>query len=202
MQQELKSELTKQLIIDQAFQLFYENGFKTTSVEKVMQATSLTKGAFYHHYKSKKELALAVISAKIERQVYEAMVLPLYENGVALSVLEQTFVTRMKSFSLYEKTNGCVLNNLINEIGGYETAYQDALKGIIEDWKTALIALIERGKAEGNIHDLVSSSATAVYLISSFEGIRGIRKLYTDDHIVDEYLLGLSSYISHLSTGA
>ncbi|WP_253256059.1 TetR/AcrR family transcriptional regulator [Formosa algae] len=54
MQQDLKSELTKQLIIDKAFTLFYENGFKTTSIDKIMKETTLSKGAFYHHYKSKK----------------------------------------------------------------------------------------------------------------------------------------------------
>jgi len=54
MQQELKSELTKQTILNESFKLFYENGFKTTSVDKIMKATKLTKGAFYHHYKNKK----------------------------------------------------------------------------------------------------------------------------------------------------
>ncbi|WP_432672962.1 TetR/AcrR family transcriptional regulator [Flavobacterium sp. SM2513] len=199
MQQELKSELTKQLIVDQAFHLFYENGFKTTSIDTIMNATSLTKGAFYHHYKSKKELALAVISSKIQNRVHEAMVLPLYEIGDALTLLEHTFLTRMKSFSRYEKKHGCAMNNLINEIGDYEAAYQEALKNIIETWKKALVLLINRGKAEGSIQCDISSTAVAVYLISAFEGIRGIGKLYTDDAIIDDYLLGLSYYIKQLS---
>lgn len=199
MQQELKSELTKQLIEDCAFQLFYENGFKTTSIDTIMKLTSLTKGAFYHHYKSKRELAIAVIGSKLQKRVHEAMILPLYEEGEALQLLESTFLTRMNSFSIYEKKHGCAMNNMINEIGDYETAYQVALKNIIESWKDALVLLLERGKVEGTIHHEVSSSAVAVYLISAFEGIRGIRKLYDDDIIIDDYLSGLSSYIRQLS---
>lgn len=200
MKQELKSELSKQLIIDQAFQLFYENGFKTTSIETIMKTTSLTKGAFYHHYKNKKELALAVISSKLQNRVYEAMILPLYENGDVLVLLEDTFLKRMKSFSFYDKKHGCPMNNMINEIATFESAYQEALKNVIENWKQALITLINRGKEENRIQPHLSSSAIAVYLISAFEGIRGIRKLYDDDIIIDDYLLGLSDYINHLST--
>ncbi|WP_299782378.1 TetR/AcrR family transcriptional regulator [uncultured Formosa sp.] len=198
MQQDLKSELTKQLIIDKAFNLFYKNGFKTTSIDKIMKETSLSKGAFYHHYKSKKELGLEVIGLKVKRRVLDSMVTPLYENGNALHILEHVFLERLKSFNIYEKQHGCPMNNLINEIGDDETNYQLALKSIIETWKTALIELIERGKKEETINNEISSSAVAIYLISAFEGIRGIRKLYNDDVILDNYLEGLSLYIKQL----
>ncbi|MBP1841502.1 TetR/AcrR family transcriptional regulator [Formosa algae] len=198
MQQDLKSELTKQLIIDKAFTLFYENGFKTTSIDKIMKETTLSKGAFYHHYKSKKALGLEVISLKVQKRVLDGMVYPLEETGDALDILEHIFITRLKSFKIYEKEHGCPMNNLINEIGDHELAYQLALKQIIETWKSALIKLIERGKREHTIKPNVSSAAVAVYLISAFEGIRGIRKLYKDDTILEEYVSGLSLYLKQL----
>ncbi|MCM4172767.1 TetR/AcrR family transcriptional regulator [Arenibacter sp. TNZ] len=198
MQQELKSELTKQIIIDKAFNLFYENGFKTTSIDRIMNATNLTKGAFYHHYKNKKELGLEVIALKLQKRVYDSMILPLYETGDALKILETTFLERIKSFPVYDKQHGCPMNNFINEIGDFETAYQTALKNIIENWKSALATLIERGQDEKSINSNISSQAVAVYLISAFEGIRGIRKLYDNDLILDEYIIGLSVYLKQL----
>jgi len=198
MQQELKSELTKQNILNESFKLFYENGFKTTSVDKIMKATKLTKGAFYHHYKNKKELGLAVISLKLEKRVCEGMILPLYKTGNPLEILEDTFVERLKSFPVYDKQHGCPMNNFINEIGDLEIAYQMALRSIIEEWKTALINLIDRGKTEKTINENISSTAVAVYLISAFEGIRGIRKLYDNDAILDEYIVGLSLYLKQI----
>ena len=90
------------------------------------------------------------------------------------------------------------MNNFINEIGDYEVVYQTALKKIIENWKAELVTLIERGQRENSINKNISSHAVAVYLISAFEGIRGIRKLYQDDLILDEYLTGLSLYLQQL----
>lgn len=198
MQQDQKSELTKQVILNESFKLFYENGFKTTSVDKIMKATNLSKGAFYHHYKNKKELGLAVISLKLQKRVFDGMITPLYKSGDAVEILKTTFLDRLKSFPTYYKQHGCPMNNFINEIGDMEIAYQAALKKIIEDWKAALIRLIDRGKMEGSIKATVNSHAAAVYLISAFEGIRGIRKLYDDDTILDEYVSGLSLYLDQI----
>ena len=74
MQQELKSHFTKLLIIYKAFNLFYEHGFKTTSIDKIMKETALSKGAFYHYYKSKKELGLEVIQLKVQKRVVDGIV--------------------------------------------------------------------------------------------------------------------------------
>lgn len=200
MQQELKSEMTKQRIVHEAFKLFYENGFKSTSINDVMKATKMTKGAFYHHYKNKEQLALEVIKLKIQKRVYDGMIVPLNEEGNAIEILEITFVNRIKSFPIYDKSNGCPMNNFINEIGNYEKSYQLALKSIIEKWKSALIALIEKGKVEGSIKESINSEAVATFLISAFEGIRGIRKLYNDDQIINEYIKGISNYLQYIKT--
>ncbi len=198
MQQDLKSTITKQLIIDTAFSLFYENGFKTTSIDKIMKATTMSKGAFYHHYKNKKELGLEVISLKVQKRVVDGMILPLAEKGNAFEILEQVFIKRLKDFPFYDKQHGCPMNNLINEIGDDESAYQSALKCIIEKWKNALVKLIERGKKEKTIKSDISSKAVAIYLISAFEGIRGIRKLYSTDSILNDYISGLSIYLAQI----
>jgi len=198
MRQELKSEHSRQVIVDQAFKLFYKQGFKMTSIDMIMRSTNLTKGAFYHHYRNKKELGLEVIAMRVRQRVYESMILPLFDSGDTLMILETIFLERLKSFSFYEKQHGCPLNNLINEIGNWETVYQKALKGVVEEWKSALVSLLERGKRENRIKDGISSKAMAVYLICGFEGIRGIRKLYEDDVILEEYLSGLAVFFDQL----
>ena len=200
MQQELKSEITKQHIVHEAYQLFYEKGFKSTSINEVMKAAKMSKGAFYHHYKSKQQLGIEVIELKIQKRVYEGMITPLLEEGNAMKILESTFLNRIKSFPAYDKKHGCPMNNFINEIGNEEKAYQSALKNIIEKWQQALVSLIERGKIQAEIKKDTPSEAVAMYLISAYEGIRGIRKLYDNDIVLDQYLTGLSKYLEQLKS--
>lgn len=198
MDQELKSELTKQQIEDNAFDLFYENGFKSTSVNDVMKRAKMSKGAFYHHYKNKKELGLKIIEKKIQERVFKGMIEPLKKQGNPIEILEDTFFKRINSFPDFEKKLGCPMNNFINEIGNYENCYQNALRNIIEQWKQEIVYLIERGKKDKYIKSEISSHNTAIYLISAFEGIRGIRKLYNTDEVLDSYLLALKEYLFQL----
>ena len=90
------------------------------------------------------------------------------------------------------------MSNLINEISDSEVAYQLALKKIIEEWKLALIQLLEKAKGDNLIASEVNTSSVAFFLISAFEGVRGIRKLYNNDIVLESYLLAVERYIDLL----
>lgn len=198
MEQHIKSNLTITSILNHANKLIYENGFKATSIDRVMHDSQLTKGAFYHHFKNKKELGLAVINTKIENKLEEAMITPLNQPGNPFEIIKTTFINRIKSFTAYDKKHGCPLNNLINEIGDVDESYRKSLQNIIEKWTTALSALIKRGQNENVLKKNIDPNATAVYLISSYEGIRGIRKIYNDDIQLNNYIKAYTAYIDNL----
>ncbi|MFO7720179.1 MAG: TetR/AcrR family transcriptional regulator, partial [Gillisia sp.] len=118
MEQELKTEATRNLITETAFQQFYKNGFKATSINEIMKAAGLSKGAFYHNFKNKDDLGVLVVKAELNTRIYEAMISPLYTEGKAKPILKNTFLNKFKAFTNDEKLMGCPVNNLINEIGG------------------------------------------------------------------------------------
>ncbi len=55
-------EGTVHLIMDAAFRLFMEKGYENTSVQDIIGSLGgLSKGAIYHHFKSKEEILAAVV---------------------------------------------------------------------------------------------------------------------------------------------
>ena len=58
---------TRENLLDAAQALIFERGFSATSVDKVIARAGVTKGAFFHHFKSKAELGRAVIERHAER---------------------------------------------------------------------------------------------------------------------------------------
>src|SRR6516164_5524903 len=62
-------------LLDAAMQVIRAQGYAATTVDDICRATGLTKGAFFHHFKSKEDLALAAaahFSATAERVFGEA----------------------------------------------------------------------------------------------------------------------------------
>jgi Transcriptional regulator len=53
-------EQTKQKIIDTALVLFEEKGFNDTTVQDIIDKMQMSKGAIYHHFRSKDDIVLAV----------------------------------------------------------------------------------------------------------------------------------------------
>ncbi|MFI4934031.1 MAG: TetR/AcrR family transcriptional regulator [Caulobacterales bacterium] len=47
-------------LIDCAQKLFLEKGYERTTINDVIEATSLSKGAFYHHFRAKEDLLEAI----------------------------------------------------------------------------------------------------------------------------------------------
>ena len=47
-------------LIDCAQRLFLAQGYEKTTINEVIAATGLSKGAFYHHFRSKEDLLAAV----------------------------------------------------------------------------------------------------------------------------------------------
>jgi len=66
---------SKQYIIETAYGLFLQRGFKAVTMQDILGATNLSKGAFYHHFKSKEE-------------VFEAAVRMFFAGGISRNFSE------------------------------------------------------------------------------------------------------------------
>jgi AcrR family transcriptional regulator len=55
---------TRDSLIDAALEIFAERGFATAQLEEIAARAQVTRGAFYHHFNSKAELYVAVLSER------------------------------------------------------------------------------------------------------------------------------------------
>ena len=60
-------EQTVQLILDTAAQLFTRKGYDSTTLQDIINATKLSKGAIYHHFASKEASLIAAVDRIGER---------------------------------------------------------------------------------------------------------------------------------------
>lgn len=56
-----KGEATRERILEAAEALVYQQGFTGTSLQDILTATGLTKGAFFYHFRGKNDLARAMV---------------------------------------------------------------------------------------------------------------------------------------------
>ena len=67
MKRKQESLLTKQRLLETAFQNFYEVGFENTSLDKISKDAHVSRGAAYWHFKNKSEIFGEVVLMTIEK---------------------------------------------------------------------------------------------------------------------------------------
>jgi AcrR family transcriptional regulator len=68
-----RAKATKGQLIEEATALFAERGYEATSIEAVLQRTGVSRGALYHHFKSKEALFEAVYESAQARVAQEVI---------------------------------------------------------------------------------------------------------------------------------
>src|ERR1051326_7929964 len=61
----MSANVTRDQIVEAADRLFYRNGFDHTSFSDIADAVKISRGNFYHHFKSKDEILDAVIAVRL-----------------------------------------------------------------------------------------------------------------------------------------
>lgn len=69
----------KDKILIAAMDLFHTNGYQATGLEDILTSSKVCKSNFYYHFKSKEELAIRVIEAKV-KEMQEKFLRPSLDN--------------------------------------------------------------------------------------------------------------------------
>ncbi|WP_097026505.1 TetR/AcrR family transcriptional regulator [Clostridium peptidivorans] len=63
-------EETVKLILDVSLKLFMEKGYEKTTIQDIVNDLGMSKGAIYHHFKSKEEIMDAISKRSFEENTY------------------------------------------------------------------------------------------------------------------------------------
>ena len=133
---------TRLEILDAAQDLILAQGFAGTSVDAILGRTRLTKGAFFHHFPSKHDLALALVeryaagdSAMLRRNLDRAERLhrdPLQQLLIFLGLLEES------AEQLADPSQGCLFAAYVYEAQLFDERVHDVIRNSVVEWRTLL----------------------------------------------------------------
>lgn len=153
-------------------ELFYKKGYYNTSVDDILKELSLSKGAFYYHFDSKEDFLIQIIENLLTRKVYSMLIEPIEGHSNTLDLITECFDDALETAVHNEMDYGFILSNFINEFNGRNPEIMKHLNNIMQIWEVNLVGALQKGKFNGNIDRHVDAEGVAVYLISSYIGIR------------------------------
>jgi AcrR family transcriptional regulator len=156
---------TRASIIRGAAEIFNDRGFASASLEVIADASSVTRGALYFHFKTKEDIANAVIDEqhRISRGYAE--------KALAMSSTAFEGMLRMSAGLARQLTTEVVVSAGIR-LTTDGTASDLSAKDPYRDWINTFETLISAGIEQGDIRAETDPVRMAKYIIPSYTGVQ------------------------------
>ncbi len=155
-------------------ELFYKKGYYNTSVDEILKELSLSKGAFYYHFKSKEDYFISILQQLVVRKVYSMLIEPIEGHNNPLELISSCLDESLQTAEHNENDYGFVLSNFITEFNGKNPEIMKYLNDTLKIWEVNLVSALQRGKFNGYVDRHIDCEGAASYIISSYIGIRTI----------------------------
>ena len=153
-------------------ELFYSKGYYSTSVDDILKELELSKGAFYYHFDSKEDFFIQIIQNLMAHKVYSTLIEPLEWHGNPLTLITKCFDDTLETAVHNEMDYGCILSNFLTEFNGKNELVMQHLNEIVNLWEVNLVTTLQKGKFNGFLDRHVDCEAVALFLMSSYFGVR------------------------------
>jgi len=134
-------------LIDCAQRLFLERGYERTTINDVILATGLSKGAFYHYFRSKEDLLEAIAQRFAEQSLAFVGALQAEPGRDALASLNLVLAVSREWKLEYMRELRAMFTTLLKPENA--VLYQRIVAAVFAVLTPALAAIIERGRGEG-----------------------------------------------------
>jgi len=150
-------EKTVQQILSISYRLFLEKGYEQTTIQDIINQLGMSKGAIYHHFKSKEEILHAIGDKGNYSDTIE-----LYKNLNHLNALQKLKKIIKNEFENLEKQQFNRMGISLTENPKFVSIL---LNGTLKYGAPIFQELIEEGKKDGSISLEDSKSASEVILL-------------------------------------
>jgi TetR/AcrR family transcriptional regulator, transcriptional repressor for nem operon len=195
-------EKTRERILDAAQDLILDHGYGATTVDAVVTRAGITKGAFFHHFGSKGDLARSLldryalmVAQHFDRNLERARKLssdPLQQLLILIGLYEEEFE------ALDEPFPGCLFAAYIYENKLFDEGTVGVLREAALTWRQAMRAMLDRVIAAHPARVEVDVESLADLFYALLEGSYIMTKTLGDRTLLARHARHLRTYLELL----
>ncbi len=183
---------TRDRIVEAADDLFYRQGYEHTSFADIAGAVSISRGNFYHHFKTKDEILDAVISQRVAKT--KAMLERWEGEGDTPADRIRCFIRILVANQADIMRFGCPVGTLATELAKLNHVSKDeagALFTLFREWLAG--QFVQLGLAD-------KADEYAMHLLARSQGVATLASAFHDEafiaHEVDQMCAWLEDRIA------
>ena len=186
----MSSSATREAIIDAADDLFYRQGYEHTSFADIASAVGISRGNFYHHFKTKDDILDAVIARRLTDR--QAMLEQWEHAGRTARERIGHFINILVINRDKIEQYGCPIGTLSGELAKLNHPASDQanhLFTLFRHWLRRQFTELGAGSR---------ADALAMHLLARSQGIATLMNAFKEDRFARHELKLLNDWLSNL----
>ncbi|NMH87127.1 TetR/AcrR family transcriptional regulator [Flavivirga algicola] len=176
-----KKEYIEEEVIEKAMNLFWRNGYETTSVRMLEKEMGINQFSMYSSFGNKQGVFLESIKC-YKKKAKEELFDKLKQSTNGIEAIKEYFYNFIEFSKETRLNKGCLLTNTVNELGEYaDTLIMSEIVKFATDVKSHIIEKLETDKQK----DSETISKQANYLMVSLQGLSVASKMFEKQQIED-----------------
>jgi AcrR family transcriptional regulator len=172
----MSRQTTREHIIEAADRLFYRQGYEHTSFSDIADVVQISRGNFYHHFKTKDEILDAVINRRLAdtRKMLDRWEI----EGERPADRIRSFINILIANRVDIKRYGCPVGSLCTELAKLNHAARPAaneLFTLFRTWLRRQFTLLGRE---------VDADALAMHLLARSQGVATLSSAFHDENFI------------------
>lgn len=163
-----RGDATRERLLSETTRLVHRSGFSRTSVNTVLQAAGIKKGALYHHFPGKDELGLAVLARA--RTVFLAFIDTALTAPTPLEDIDRFFAAALQAHRDMGFVGGCLWGNTALEMSDSSPAHTEIVAKVFDEWIFRMERVIRAGQEAGQIRTDLPAGDLARLVVAGIEG--------------------------------
>jgi TetR/AcrR family transcriptional repressor of nem operon len=172
-------EFVREEVLDQAIEVFWQNGYEATSIQDLVEHMGINRGSLYGAFGDKHGLFLAALD-RYEEVFHSTILEGLAENGSRMRAIRRVFDDVVRECSCDEGRKGCLMTNSAVELSAHDRDTRARVSANFSRLEEAFSKALRAAQAEGELDQEHEPRALARFLTCSLQGLRVMGKACPD----------------------
>jgi len=171
-------QYNEQEVIDKAMNLFWRNGYETTSMQMLEKEMGINKFSIYSSFGSKNGVFLE--SLKRYKTKLNTLLVKLEKSDSGILGIKQYFYDFVQFSKETEFGKGCLITNTANEIGeNADIQIKDSLSSFMERVRQVFISVLKQDNSKSQ----ESLNSEADYLLIAMFGLSSATRVFNAEQL-------------------
>ncbi|MCO6429120.1 TetR family transcriptional regulator C-terminal domain-containing protein [Nitrosomonas communis] len=165
-----KKELKRESLLNQGVTMLMGQGYHGTGLQEILNAANIPKGSFYNYFGSKENFGAEVIQHYIDPFITQLAAHLQQSETDALSAIRRYFGELIVELEKNEFKGGCLLGNLMGEIGDSSEICRKSLQFAVGRYRDLLQSGLAKAQQQGTVRSDKTTEEMADLLINTWQG--------------------------------